>query len=163
MPVVGCQLPVVLRSLRGRRGPAYNQVPGGGSVGRCEWLDKPTTNLPFLHCRLQAESGSLTGDSRIPSGTDGLTCRIGGSPLAAADMTRCGFARSWFELPPSIALVYSVNYLRHRDAVRACLKRREEEAGALRAKIEAERPRISREELLARPRATEKADAPASQ
>jgi len=54
-------------------------------------------------------------------------------------------------------------YLRHREAVRAYLKRREEEAGALRAKIEAERPRISREELLARRRATEKADAPTSQ
>jgi len=54
-------------------------------------------------------------------------------------------------------------YLRHRDAVRVYLKRREEEAEALRAKIEAERPRISREELLARRRATEKADAPTSQ
>ncbi len=41
-------------------------------------------------------------------------------------------------------------YLSHRDEVRAYLKRREEEAGALRAKIEAERPRIGREELLAR-------------
>jgi uncharacterized protein (DUF433 family) len=40
-------------------------------------------------------------------------------------------------------------YLRHRDQVRAYLKRREEEAEALRAKIEAERPRHSREELLA--------------
>jgi len=54
-------------------------------------------------------------------------------------------------------------YLQHRDAVRAYLKRREDEAGALRAKIEAGRPRISREELLARRRATEKADAPAGQ
>ncbi len=54
-------------------------------------------------------------------------------------------------------------YLRHRDAVRAYLKRREEEAEALRAKIEAERPRISREELLARRSATEKADAPTGQ
>ena len=33
-------------------------------------------------------------------------------------------------------------YLRHRDEVRAYLKRREEEAEALRAKIEAERPRV---------------------
>src|SRR3954447_18631638 len=43
-------------------------------------------------------------------------------------------------------------YLRHRDEVRAYLKRREEEAAALRATIEAERPRVSREELLARRR-----------
>ena len=52
-------------------------------------------------------------------------------------------------------------YLRHRDEVRSYLKVRAEEAEALRAKIEAERPRVSREELLARRR--EKADAPAGQ
>jgi uncharacterized protein (DUF433 family) len=54
-------------------------------------------------------------------------------------------------------------YLRHRDEVRAYLKRREEEAENLRAKVEAERPRISREELLARQRAREKANAPTGQ
>jgi uncharacterized protein (DUF433 family)/predicted RNA-binding protein with PUA-like domain len=54
-------------------------------------------------------------------------------------------------------------YLRHREEVRAYLKRRAEEAEALRARIEAERPRISREELLARRRAGEKADAAAGQ
>ena len=54
-------------------------------------------------------------------------------------------------------------YLRHREEVRAYLKRREEEANALRAKIEAERPRVSREELLARRSAREKADAPTGQ
>jgi uncharacterized protein (DUF433 family) len=50
-------------------------------------------------------------------------------------------------------------YLRHRDEVGAYLKRRAEEAESLRAKIEAERPRISREQLLARRSAREKADA----
>src|SRR5437764_377567 len=54
-------------------------------------------------------------------------------------------------------------YLRHRDEVRAYLKRRDEEAAALRAKIEAERPRVSREELLARRAAGETANAPAGQ
>ena len=54
-------------------------------------------------------------------------------------------------------------YLRHRDLVRAYLKRREAEAEALRAKIEAERPRVSREELLARRSAREKANAPTGQ
>lgn len=54
-------------------------------------------------------------------------------------------------------------YLRHRDEVRAYLKRREEEAEALRAKIEAERPRVTREELLARSRAGEKENAPTGQ
>jgi uncharacterized protein (DUF433 family) len=63
-----------------------------------------------------------------------------------------------------LADVYTViaYYLRHRDEVRAYLKRRAEEAEALRAKIETERPRISREVLLVR-RAREKADAPAGQ
>src|SRR5438270_853397 len=41
-------------------------------------------------------------------------------------------------------------YLRHRDPVRAYVKRRQEEAESLRAKIEAGRPRATREELLAR-------------
>jgi len=54
-------------------------------------------------------------------------------------------------------------YLRHRDEVRAYLKRRGEEAESLRAKIEDERPRISRDELLARRRARERANAPTGQ
>jgi uncharacterized protein (DUF433 family) len=54
-------------------------------------------------------------------------------------------------------------YLRHRDEVRAYLKRRAEEAEALRAKIEAERPRVSREELLARRSAREEDHASAGQ
>ncbi|MEX0704916.1 MAG: DUF433 domain-containing protein [Planctomycetales bacterium] len=65
----------------------------------------------------------------------------------------------------ALADVHSViaYYLRHRDEVRGYLKRREEEAEALRAKIETERPRVSREELLARRSAREKADAPTGQ
>ena len=51
-------------------------------------------------------------------------------------------------------------YLRHRDEVRAYLKRRAEEGDAMRLAIEAERPRISREELLARRGAEEKVHAP---
>jgi uncharacterized protein (DUF433 family) len=54
-------------------------------------------------------------------------------------------------------------YLRHRDAVHDYLKRRELEAEALRAKIETERPRISRADLMARRTDTKKADAPSSQ
>ncbi len=54
-------------------------------------------------------------------------------------------------------------YLRHGDEVRAYLQRRKEEADALRVKIEADRPRVSRDELLARRGAGEKADAPAGQ
>jgi uncharacterized protein (DUF433 family) len=54
-------------------------------------------------------------------------------------------------------------YLLHREEVQAYLTRRREEAATLRAKIEAERPRVSREELLARRRAKEKANAPTGQ
>jgi uncharacterized protein (DUF433 family) len=53
-------------------------------------------------------------------------------------------------------------YLRHRDAVSAYLKRRKEEAATLEAQIEAERPRISRAELLARRGASGAVDAPTS-
>lgn len=46
-------------------------------------------------------------------------------------------------------------YLRHRDEVRAYLKRREEDAKSCRAKMDTDRPSTSREELLARRRAGE--------
>ncbi len=64
-----------------------------------------------------------------------------------------------------LADVYGViaYYLRHRDEVRAYLKRRGEEAEALRAKIEAEHGRVSREELLARRGARGGANAPTGQ
>jgi uncharacterized protein (DUF433 family) len=54
-------------------------------------------------------------------------------------------------------------YLRHRDEVRAYLRRRKEEAAALQQQIEAEHPRVSREALLARRSATENANAPPGQ
>jgi uncharacterized protein (DUF433 family) len=65
----------------------------------------------------------------------------------------------------ALADVYAViaYYLRHRDAVRAYLKRREEEAAALRAKVEADHPRVSRKELLARRGAGVKDNAPTGQ
>ena len=47
-------------------------------------------------------------------------------------------------------------YLRHRDEVRAYVERRQVAADALRAKIEAEHPRVGPEELLARRSAAEK-------
>ncbi len=54
-------------------------------------------------------------------------------------------------------------YLRHRDEVCVYLKRRENEAESLRRKIEAERPCVSREELLTRQSAGEKENAQTGQ
>lgn len=54
-------------------------------------------------------------------------------------------------------------YLRHRDEVSAYLKRRAEEASSLREKIDAERPGVGREELLARKAAGVKDHASAGQ
>ncbi|MGE3806583.1 MAG: hypothetical protein AB7K24_18100, partial [Gemmataceae bacterium] len=53
-------------------------------------------------------------------------------------------------------------YLRHRNDVRAYVKRREERAEALRAELESQRPRTSRAELLAR-RSQRNGDAPPGQ
>lgn len=78
--------------------------------------------------------------------------------MAPEDMVR---AYDTLELSDVHAVI--AFYLRHREEVEAYLKQREESAEALRAKIEAELPRVSREELLDRHRATEKADAPAGQ
>jgi uncharacterized protein (DUF433 family) len=54
-------------------------------------------------------------------------------------------------------------YLRHRDEVTAYLKRRAEQAESLRETLEAENPRISREELLARRSGRETDNAPTGQ
>lgn len=64
----------------------------------------------------------------------------------------------------ALADVYAVisYYLHHRDEVRAYLKRRRDEAEALRTKIESERPRVTRDELIARRNAQEAVDAPVS-
>lgn len=64
-----------------------------------------------------------------------------------------------------LADVYAVvaYYLRHRDEVRVYLTRRQDEAAALQARIEAEHPRLSRSELSARRSAEETANAPTGQ
>jgi uncharacterized protein (DUF433 family) len=49
-------------------------------------------------------------------------------------------------------------YLQYKTDVRVYLKGRAQEADALRAKIDADHPRITRDELLARRGVTEKAD-----
>jgi len=78
-------------------------------------------------------------------------------------MTPEGIVRAYDTL--ELADVYAVlgYYLRYREKVRGYLKRREEEAELLRAKIEGEKPGVSREELRSRRSAREKENAPTGQ
>ena len=71
-------------------------------------------------------------------------------------MTPEEMVRAYDTLPLADAYAAIAYYLRHRDAVRAYLERRGEEADALRAKIETDRPSISREDLETRRSAGEK-------
>src|SRR5436309_15895879 len=71
-------------------------------------------------------------------------------------MTPEDMVRAYDTLALADAYAVIAYYLRYRDEVRAYLKRRAEEAQALRAKIEGERPRVGREDLLARRSAREK-------
>ena len=102
------------------------------------------------------EGGAVrVGNSRI--GLD-LVVEQYENGMAPEDMVR---AYDTLQLADVHAVI--AYYLRHREEVRAYLKRREEEAESLRAKIETERPRVSREELLARRRARESENAPTGQ
>ena len=78
-------------------------------------------------------------------------------------MTPEDLVRAYDTLHPADVHAAISYFLRHPGEVRAYLKRREEEAKALRIRIEAERPRISAEELLARRSAKGMADAPTGQ
>jgi uncharacterized protein (DUF433 family)/predicted RNase H-like HicB family nuclease len=75
-------------------------------------------------------------------------------------MTPEGMVRAYDTLDLADVHAAIAYYLRHRDEVHAYLTRRKEEADILRVKIETERPRVTRQELLARRQAKEKADAP---
>ena len=78
-------------------------------------------------------------------------------------MTPDDMVRAYDTLEPADAYAAIAFYLRHRDEVRAYLKHRAAEAEVLRTKLEADCPRVSRGELLARRSAREKADATAGQ
>lgn len=116
----------------------------------------PTVSLP-----LRAELPPLRVD-------DGGVVRVGRTRVSLDvvveqyenGMTPEDLVRAYDTL--ALADVYAVvaYYLRHRAEVKAYLTRRAEEAAALRARIEAERPRVGRAELLARRAAGETADAP---
>lgn len=102
------------------------------------------------------EGGAVrVGDSRI---TLDLIVEQYENGVSPEDMVRAYDTLALADVYAAIAY-----YLRHRDDVRAYLKRRAEEAEALRTRIEAERPRVKREELLARRSAAETGHAPAGE
>jgi uncharacterized protein (DUF433 family) len=118
------------------------------------------------------ESSLQFGADRVPLRADeGGVVRIGDTRVSLDlvveqylnGMTPEDMVRAYDAL--DLADVHSViaYYLRHRDAVSVYLNQRRQEANALQAKVEAEHPRISREELLARRCATETADGPSSE
>ncbi len=78
-------------------------------------------------------------------------------------MTPEGMVRAYDTLVLADVHAVIAYYLGHREEVRTYLKRRAEEADTLRAQIEAEHPRVGREELLARRAAREKDHAPTGQ
>jgi uncharacterized protein (DUF433 family) len=100
---------------------------------------------------------------------EGGVVRIGGTRITLDlivgqydnGMTPEEMVRAYDTLELADAHAAIAYYLRHRDEVRTYLKRRDAEAAALRASIEAERPRILAAELLARQTASESVDAPA--
>jgi uncharacterized protein (DUF433 family) len=98
---------------------------------------------------------------------DGGTVRIGKTRITLDlvvgqyenGMTPEDMVRAYDALVLSDVYAVIAYYLQHRDEVRAYLKQREDEAEALRAKIEAEHPPVSRDELIARRTARGKSDA----
>jgi len=122
-------------------------------------MNSLVNGLP-LHAELPPLRGDQGGAVRVGNSRVSLDLVVGQyeNGMTPEDMVRAYDTLMLADVHAVIAY-----YLRHRDDVRAYLKRREEEAEALRAKIEAAHPRVPREELLARRRAQEKDDAPTRQ
>jgi uncharacterized protein (DUF433 family) len=105
-------------------------------------------------CPLRIDEGGIVriGNSRV---TLDLVVEQYENGMTPEDMVRAYDTLVLADVHAAIAY-----YLRHRDEVRVYLKQRGIEAAALRAKIEAERPRVSPAELLARRSAAETVNAP---
>jgi uncharacterized protein (DUF433 family) len=120
--------------------------------------DRVALAQQLLASAAKEEPFPLHGDRSALRIDEGGTVRVGDSRvrldvvveqydngMTAEDLVRAYETLELADVHAAIAY-----YLRHRDEVRAYLKRRAEEAEALRAKIEAERPPLTREQLLAR-------------
>jgi uncharacterized protein (DUF433 family) len=119
---------------------------------------------------MSTENNSLPLNSTLPPlrVEEGGVVRVGNSRISLdlvveqyeSGMTPQDMVRAYDTLQLADVYASIAYYLQHREEVQRYLKRRQEQAEALRAKIEADRPRASREELLARRNAKEKADTP---
>lgn len=109
-------------------------------------MTKPTNGLPlhadFPPLRVDEGGAVRVGKSRVSLD---LVVEQYENGMTPEDMVR---AYDSLELADVYAIVGY--YLRHREEVQSYLKRRIEEAEILRVNIESERPRVSRNELLAR-------------
>ncbi|HEX3314512.1 MAG TPA: DUF433 domain-containing protein [Gemmataceae bacterium] len=120
----------------------------------------PTAGL----LRLGADSPSLRVDERgtvrIGNGriTLDLVVEQYENGMSPEDMVRAYDTLELSNVHAAIAF-----YLQHKNEVQAYRKRRAAEAASLRSKIERERPRVSREELIARRMTGDAANAPAGQ
>jgi uncharacterized protein (DUF433 family) len=147
-------------SARSKLTESYSKLyPGTGTNRATNAAEGPAGPLP-----LHAERPPLRVD-------EGGAVRVGRSRISLDliieqyenGMTPEDMVRAYDTLKLGDVHAVIAYYLRHRDEVRAYLNRRAGEAEALRAKIEAERPRVTREELLARRRARGTDHAPAGQ
>jgi uncharacterized protein (DUF433 family) len=136
--------------------PDSREVLGATTVKRADAVEEPLPLRPDpLPLRVDQGGAVRVGRSRI---SIDLVIEQYENGMTPEEMVR---AYDTLELADVHAVI--AHYLRHRNEVRTYLKRREAEAEALRAIIEAEHPPITRQELLARRSAREKADAPTSQ
>jgi uncharacterized protein (DUF433 family) len=102
---------------------------------------------------------------------DGGVIRVGNSRISLDliveqydnGMTPEDMVRAYDTLALADAHAAIAFYLRNPEEVRAYLTQRQEQAATLRASIEKERPRLSREDLLARRAPTETSNAPSGQ
>jgi uncharacterized protein (DUF433 family) len=102
----------------------------------------PSLQTPELPLHLDEQGAIRVGNTRI---TLDLVIEHYQNGMTPEEMVREYDSLKLADVYGAIAY-----FLSHTDDVLQYMKKRKEEADALRAKIEAERPRISRDELIAR-------------
>jgi uncharacterized protein (DUF433 family) len=131
----------------------------------------PVGNQPTPSVQTLANALPLDADRPPLRVDDGGVVRVGKTRISLdlvveqyeSGMTPEALVQAYDTLELSDVYAVIAWYLRHKDEVSAYLSERAEQAEALRNQIESERPRVSREELLARRAAREKDVAPAGQ